>query len=463
MESPERPFNIGPLIMLTPPKDFKGNFANKLVKRMLKRPIGEPWNYRYVAPLVGLPHLEIVNDADPSQYVHRITLDKPGTQPQLFEAVCNIHSGLFDRKDLLWELYVIDGIEGGRVAIYGRAHHGILDGRTFVKAISAWFATSPKEKTVRAMWEGGAKPKSENKVRTAIAKQFAKQFEGTIKGGIGAVKTTASLYRMLGKQSLKTIGLKKTGLELPILKVPNAFSGKVTPERSFAWCSLPISEMKAFGKAHEATINDVLLASLDLAMARYLDELGDGPRKPLIADMPIALSNASGGNQIAAMQLPLGEPGTTPLKRLKQVCAETANLKHSLSKEANETVMLYTTLVHALPTLVERVGFKRGLNISNLVVSNPFGLPEERYLMGAKVEFVLPLSVVVPGQLLNVTAVTLADRLQIGFIAVPTVIEHVEKLASYTEEAFQTLQQAGQKGAKRSGKAQAKKKKARTK
>ncbi len=113
-----------------------------------------------------------------------------------------------------------------------------------------------------------------------------------------------------------------------------------------------------------------------------------------------------------------------------------------MQKSASETVMLYTTLVHGLPALLEKAGSKRGLAVSNMIVSNPFGLPEKRYLMGAAVEMVLPVSVVAAGQMLNVTAVTLADRLQIGFLAIPEAAPEIGKLARYTVEAFETLQAA---------------------
>ena len=122
--------------------------------------------------------------------------------------------------------------------------------------------------------------------------------------------------------------------------------------------------------------------------------------------------------------------------------AETAKVKEVVQKVAAETVMLYTTFAHGLPALVEKVGFKRGLAVSNLLVSNPFGVPEKRYLMGAAVELVLPVSVVAAGQMLNVTAVTLADRLQLGFLAVPEAVPAIDKLAQYTAEAFETLKQA---------------------
>ncbi len=243
---------------------------------------------------------------------------------------------------------------------------------------------------------------------------------------------------MLARQTLTSLGYGE-GLALPIIDVPDVFRGRVEARRSFAYCMLPLAAMKAYGKAHAATVNDVLLTVLDMAIARLLQELKVPATTPLIADMPIALTEAHGGNQIAVLQFPLGRPQQSPRERLATIKRETGRVKHALRREAPGTAMLYTTLVHALPAVLERIGVRRSLNVANLLVSNPFGLAEERYLMGARAELLLPVSVVPAGQLLNVTAVTLGDRVQVAFLAMPKAVPHVDRLAEYTVAAFEEL------------------------
>ena len=58
LESPARPFNIGPLVLLRPPANFKGNFADKLHAKLLKRPPGAPFNYRLKMSLTSVPSVE---------------------------------------------------------------------------------------------------------------------------------------------------------------------------------------------------------------------------------------------------------------------------------------------------------------------------------------------------------------------------------------------------------------------
>jgi diacylglycerol O-acyltransferase len=152
-ETPERPFNIGPLILLDPPSGEPAAFADQLVATMLKRPVGVPFSYRLHVPIFGMPTLEAAPDANIAAHVHRITLPAPASFEQLSAKVCELHEKRFDRLGLLWDLYVIDGLEGGKVALYGKTHHGIIDGRGFVQAISNWLALSPTDETVRAMWE----------------------------------------------------------------------------------------------------------------------------------------------------------------------------------------------------------------------------------------------------------------------------------------------------------------------
>ena len=439
LETPERPFNIGPLIVLDPPVRGRDTFADRLVSRMRKRPLGAPFNYRLKTPLIGLPTLEVDPAADPAAHVHRFTLKVPGRFEQLSAEVCRLHETRLDRSGLLWELFVIDGLEGGKVALYGKVHHGIIDGRTFVQVVSNWLATSAADRTVRAMWEGVPRRARESAARASIAERL----RGAMGKAAGTAGSAFGLYRMLAEQGLKVLGVGSAqGLSLPFTGIPRALTGPASAKRSFAFTMLPIAEMKAFGKAHGATLIDVLLAWLDIALARYLGEGGVRLSRALVAAMPVALAGASGGNQIAVLQFPLGAPGKGAAARLDAVRAETMKVKTVVQKAAAETVMLYTTLAHGLPALVEKVGFKRGLAVSNLLVSNPFGVPEKRYLMGAAVELVLPVSVVAAGQMLNVTAVTLADRLQIGFLAIPEAVPDIDKLAQYTAEAFETLKRA---------------------
>ncbi|MBP6251716.1 MAG: DUF1298 domain-containing protein [Rubrivivax sp.] len=437
LETRERPFNIGPLVLLRPPAGFKGSFADKLHARLLKRPPGPPFNYRLVLSLTHAPSVEPMADPDIRGHVHRLTL-QDASMAQLLEKVCELHEAQLDRTGLLWHFYVIDGLADGSVALYGKVHHGIIDGRTFVKAVTQWMSEDPKDNEVRAMWDGVARSAKGAGQRAGIVQRLV----AAGSQAVSLVRSAAGVYGLLAEQGLRSAGLGK-GLPLPFLNVPGAFDGKLSARRSYAYCTLPLAELKAVGKAHGATVNDMLLTVLDIAMQRYLAKQKKIAREPLVADMPVALAEgAKGGNQIAVLQFPLGQAAASVSDRLSAIRAETGRLKNALGKRDSDTVMLYTTLVHALPLLVERVAENAAPRLSNLLISNPFGFAGEAYLMGAKVELTLPISVVAAGHKLNVTAVTLGPRLQIGFLAMPEAVPHIDQLARLTEQAFDEVKAA---------------------
>jgi diacylglycerol O-acyltransferase len=435
LESPDRHFNVGPLILLDPPEGQRANFADRLYARMLKRPAGAPFTYRLSQPTVGLPSLEEDPDFDLTRHVHRLTLKAPGTQKQLLDHVATLHQKPLDRALPLWQLYVIDGLEDGKVALYGKMHHGVIDGRTFVKVVSNWLALSPTDRTVRAMWEGLPKRESASAERASAADLL----RGGLDKAVGTASTFAALYRMLAGQALGRAAEGKT-MMVPFTRIPKVLRGHSSTKRCFAYCTLPIDQMKALAKKHGASLNDLLLLTLDVALDRYLQELGTRPDKPLVTAMPVALSGATGGNQIAILQFPLGAPGQGAAGRLADIRRSTATIKNVVQREASETVMLYTTLVHGVPAILEKLGIGDPVTVSNLVVSNPFGLLEKRYLMGARVDLALPISTINAGQTLNVTAVTLDDQLQVTLLGLPDAVPDIDKLAQYVREALDSLQ-----------------------
>jgi diacylglycerol O-acyltransferase len=437
LESPARTLNIGPLVLLRPPAGFKGNFADKLFAKLLKRPPGAPFNYKLNLSLTRVPSVSPVANPDISAHVHRLTLDRASTA-QLLKKVCSLHETLLDRSGMLWQFYVFDGLADGRVALYGKVHHGIIDGKTFVKAITQWMSDDPKETEVRAMWDGVPRPGARDEQRAGLVQRLMAA------GGqaTGALRTAAGLYGMLAEQGLRTAGLGD-GLQLPYLKVSSDFDGALSAKRTYAFCSLPLAEIKAIGKAQGATVNDLLLTVLDMALHKHLAKRGASPQSPLLADMPVALSGgAKGGNQIAVLQVPMGGADASPAERLAAIKTETGRVKASMKKRSSGALMLYSTLVHALPLLIERVVVKAAPRIANLMISNPFGFEGQQYLMGAAVELALPLSVLAAGYKLNITAVTVGPQLQIGFMAMPDAVPDIDKLARGTEQAFEEMKAA---------------------
>src|SRR5512147_2993280 len=142
LETAERPMNV----LRPPPKRGKRPFADVLYERMMRRPVGAPFNLKLAAPSpISLPALVPDEAFDLTRHVHRITLPAPRTTHVLYAKVCELHPPLLDRYRPLWDLYLIDGLENGCVALYARMHHGVVDGVGFMKILAQWFSASAKD------------------------------------------------------------------------------------------------------------------------------------------------------------------------------------------------------------------------------------------------------------------------------------------------------------------------------
>lgn len=439
LETAERMSNIGPLAILKPPAGSANGskFADSLMDKMKQQPVGEPFNFIYSGPsLRHLPRLEEAEQINLDDHCFRLSLPSPGTDRQLFDLICRIHVQRLDLSRPPWEFYVIDGLENGRVAVYAKVHHGILDGRGFVEVCTRWFSQNPKEKEVRALWQGLRVPTRETKKKQRTlgqaATHLAQQF-------VGASTAVASLSRFVMKQAMMTAGHGE-GSPLPFLDTPNAFKANPSIKRSFSYCKLPLDQMKSLSKENGFTVNDVLLTVVDIALNRYLHDEGGFRGKPLVIDMPVAIGgNDGGGNQIAVLQFPLGSERATASERVLEIHKRTRGLKAQVKGEDASALILHTAAVHSVPSMAETLGLKHVPMLANVMISNPFGLAAVCYLGGAECEMALPISVLSPPLTVNVTATTYNTDLQIAFLAMAKQIPDIQKLADYTMAAFSEL------------------------
>jgi diacylglycerol O-acyltransferase len=436
LETAERPMNIGALFVLAPPRGTRGNFADRLVRTMLKRPVGPPFSYRLKPGVVpGLLALDEDPHMDPAPQVHRHRLP-PGTSlQQLFERLCRIHVVPLRRDAPLWEMHVFTGLPGGRVAIHFKTHHGLIDGIGFIKALDTMVSPSAaaSARRPRAIWEG----------LRHVPPPAAPEAEGleAMLRSVNDVRRTANdMLRLVWHQGLRDLGLGR-GLAAPFVTTPNVLKAPPSPNRVLAHCMLSLPQVRAIARAGDAKVNDVLLTLIDMAMHRYLDERGAVPDRPLVADMPVALEDHGGaGNRITILQVPMGRPGVSPAQRLADVCQETGQVKQEMRTLAGSALTLYSIVQHSLASTIESLGLGELPMLANAVISNPAGFEQRMYYNGAEVELALPISVVAHHQVLNITITTYVDRLHVTFIALREAIPDLPRLAEYTAAAVHVLE-----------------------
>ena len=137
LETDQRPMSIGALMVLAPPRGAGARFAERLVEGMLRRPVGPPFNFRLKpGPIRGLLDVEEDPGMDPATQVRRHKLARGSDLPALFRRICDIHVRRLPHDAPVWELHVFSGLPRGRVALYFKTHHGLIDGIGFLRILT---------------------------------------------------------------------------------------------------------------------------------------------------------------------------------------------------------------------------------------------------------------------------------------------------------------------------------------
>lgn len=434
LETRDRPMGIGLLVVLKPPPGSRGRFADRLVRTMLRCPAGPPFSYRVKpGPVPGL--LSLVEDPrmDPARQLFRHTLPRGAGLQEIFAELRRIHPQRLRRDAPLWQMHVFQGLPAGRVALYFKTHHGLIDGIGFINALNTMVFDSPRGNPPRAMWEGlrhftppagAAAPKHGSSLLQAVN---------------DTRRMTTDMVRLFWHQGLRDLGLGR-GLATPFVSTPDVLKAAPSPHRVLAHCQLDLREVRELARRGGAKVNDVMLALIDMAMHRYLGERGISLDRPLVTDMPVALADHGGhGNRITILQVPMGRPGVSPAQRLADIVQETAQVKQELRELDGGALTLYSILQHTVASTIESLGLNRLPMLANSVISNPAGFAKRLYFNGAEVELALPISVVAHHQVLNITVTTYVDELHVTFIALEEAIPDLQRLADYTAAAASEL------------------------
>ena len=219
--------------------------------------------------------------------------------------------------------------------------------------------------------------------------------------------------------------------------------------RGFATLSLPLEEMHHVGHRCGATLNDVAATVIDHGLHAYLREKGLGWGDDLIAMVPVSLrgeGDSAVGTKVSAMFVRLGEPGAPVVPRLNQVVHSMATAKKELGAMSPDAAMTYAVAVIAVAgagatTHLDRVAHPA----CNLVISNVPCARETRYLNGAELVGIFPVSALAAAIGLNVTLSSYRDHMDFGFVVNAAAIDDVHALAEHTRRAYAELRAAAGK------------------
>lgn len=439
LEGRNQPMHVGGLILLRPPEDAGEGYVAGIVERLRAVNVAEPPFDQKLVRKRGNWFWEKDAEFDIEAHIWHLALPRPGRIRELLALVSQLHGNLLDREKPLWEAYVIDGVEGGRVALYCKIHHAVADGVATMRMLERAMSEDASAREVVPLWAmppraRGAEPSPPARLdaTTAVA-----QAASVAKERLGIVPTVAREVT----RSLRARGREPD--HVSVTQAPRSLlNRRVSASRRFAAQSFPLSRVQEVGKRAGATVNDVVLAMTSSALRRYLAELGALPERPLVAMVPVSLrkDESDSGNQVALVLANLATTLENPEERLAAIARSVRHGKMRFARMSQAEIMAYLSATLAANGLNIATGLLPERQAWNVVVSNVPGPKRPLYFCGARVEGIYPVSIVLDGQALNVTVSSYAGSLEFGLVACRRTLPHMQKLLFYLEEALAELE-----------------------
>ena len=440
MEKRQQPMHVAGLQLFNFPEDAGPRYIRDLVEhlRTFTEP-QHPFNKRLVRRF-GQYFWETDKQFDLEHHFRHRALPKPGRIRELLSYVSAAHSNLMDRQRPLWEVHLIEGVQGRRFALYSKIHHSLFDGISAMRMGSRALSPDIDARDLPPVWAMPPRRKPAG-------------LPNPIDVATGAVRMTSGFSKQMATMPAVLKEIAKVARKsqrdpnfVPFMNAPaSIINSDITGSRRFAAQSYPMARFKAIGKVFGCTLNDVVLAVCGSALRNYLISQQALPDKPLIAMVPVSLrtDDSETGNQIAMILANLGTEVADPTLRLERVRASVQEAKTRYKSMSSAELLNYTALMMAPAGLHLLTGLAPRLRAFNVIISNVPGPKEPLYWNGARMTGQYPVSIPVDQVALNITLTSYVDQLEFGLTACRRTLPSMQRLLDYLEHGIRELEVAG--------------------
>ncbi len=441
LESQSTPMHVG-CLQIFKPKPGRGRIAEMLRALKDAPALAPPFSLRVEASgrHALMPHWVEDPAPDMDHHVRRWSLPAPGGESELQDLVSHLLGLELDMERPLWEAHLIDGLSRGRCALMIKMHHSLIDGIGGMQILQAALSEDPAARELPPPW---APHPAAGQAAHLPADEHQVQFGAALHALRGALGALPDVGGALGGMAWAALRRRKSRLTAPYTAPHCILNQRISTQRAFATLSLPFDPVRELAHSSRTTINDVLLCLFAGALRRYLGEREALPADPLIAGLPVSLRAAGDmrvGTAVTFILASLATDVAEPRARLQAIHSATVAAKSQL-RGLNQTALTEYTLLLMAPFMTELAAGLAGRTrpVFNLVISNVPGPARPLYYNGARLEAMYPMSIATHGQGLNITIMSYAGQLDIGFTGCSRSVPHIERLAHYTQEELQHL------------------------
>ncbi|MGY1711111.1 wax ester/triacylglycerol synthase family O-acyltransferase [Geodermatophilus sp. SYSU D00758] len=441
LERPGSPMHVSGVLVLDPPPGGVDDVAALVQARL-------PLVPRYRQRVLEVPgHLADPvwaddPDFDVEYHVRRSAVPRPGTQAQLLELVSRVTSRPLDRGRPLWEVYLVEGLPDGRIAVITKTHPALVDGLGTVDIGQVLLDPAPDAPVPASEpWRPRRLPSGAQLVREAVGEYVQRPsaaWDAAWLAATDARTTSARVTRVAGG----VLQAARSALSAAPHSPLNASRGS---QRRVAVARADLDDVKAVRKAHGGTVNDVLLTVVSGALRDWLLSRGEAVvgSTTVRALVPVSVQGEgedAPGSRVSSylLDLPVGEPN--PRVRLARLSyAMRGVTQHGRSVGAETLIALTGFAPPTLHALGARAARGLSRRVANLVVTNVPGPQLPLYAAGARMREVFPVIPLAPGQGLSIGITSYDGRVFFGLNADRDTVGDVDVLADLLEQEVGVL------------------------
>ena len=442
METPTTAMHVGGVAVFDPPE---GGFDyDRLVELISQRIALVPRYRQKVKSIPGRlanPVWVDDEDFDVTYHVRRSALPKPGNDAQLRELVGRLQSRQLDRNRPLWEIYLVEGLEGGRVGIVTKTHHAMVDGVSAVDIGTVILDVTPEPREVPDDdWSPRHEPGAAALVAGAVSDLVKRPTQAidTARSAVVDARHTATKAATVASAVLSSV----VSMARPAPSSP--LNVTIGEQRRFGMAATDLDDYKRVRKAHGGTVNDVVLATVAGALRSWLLTRGETvtATTTIRAMVPVSVRTDGDqmGNRVSSyfVDLPVGE--INPVMRLHQVSFAMRGHKESgQAVGADAIVQMSGFAPPTIHSLGARVASSFTRRLFNLVVTNVPGPQFPLYAAGARMLSMYPVVPLAKGQAVSCGLTSYDGGVFYGLNADRDAMPDIDVLASLIEESLAEL------------------------
>jgi diacylglycerol O-acyltransferase / wax synthase len=450
-ERQEAPLHIGAVYLFEGEPQTPGGRGAQGIAETLRERLHLLPRYRQKVrfrPLnIGHPVWVDDPDFDLDHHVRRATLPPPGDDAALREHVARVLARRLDTSRPLWEVHLVEGLNGGRVALIAKVHHAMVDGISSVDIGTLLFDRDPQPPPVTPVpWDPRPGPDEIGlAVSTLDGLRRLRSISPLALNPFTLPDRVSRLVRGAAEEARASPWAGAASLALSLVRPgPQLFFNRlIGGQRRVQHLSVPLADLKEVKDVFAATVNDVVLAVIAEAMHHWLAERGETAPETIRVLCPVSIRDESRryalGNLVSGMLVELPVGAMPAVTRLARITVETGELKRSGQAVAAQSLTAISSWAPAtLHSLGSRLASEPRFGLQsrvNMVVTNVPGPQVPFYTGGARMLEAWPFVPVYHTLGLSVALVSYAGTIHVGLNADRALVPDLDRFARHLEQS----------------------------